>query len=139
MMRYLRILFVLTVSFVLLYYSVAWAVLRCSHDEDHSDQEVAQSLEDTASDLAVLNPDSTDIECIGQDYHTEFIASSSLSAEVHRLAFHIASGIDAFQILQIRSEHGAGDVWLRAVFKGLSPLNFLIGISPYLSLSTLRI
>lgn len=137
---YLRSVIVLTISFALLYYSVVWAVLRCSHDEDQSGQEVSRFIiEDAAVQRAASNPDPTDIECISQDYHAEFIAGSASSPELYRLVLHTASGIDAFKILETISEHGARDVWLRAVFKSLSSFSFLIGVSPYLSLSTLRI
>jgi hypothetical protein len=52
----LKSLFAIVVAFALLYYGIAWAVLRCSHDGNDSDQEVA---------LLNGNPVDLNFECIG--------------------------------------------------------------------------
>lgn len=140
MNRYLfKSLVAIVVSFVLLYYSVAWAVLRCSHDEDQSAQEVV--LDNDDADIkdfhyASSNPVPLNLECVGADYHTEFMAESLSPSELHRLTLGIAPDVNGFLTYQTVSGH---NVWLRAVFESLSSLSFPIGLPRYLSLSILRI
>ena len=120
----------IVVSFVLLYYSVAWAVLACSHHEEDPGHEIA---------LVDGYGVSLNLECIDSDYHTELMAGSSSPSELHRLKLDIAPNANGFLTHRTVSGQGAGDVWLRAVFEILSPLSFPIGSPRYLSLSTLRI
>src|SRR5918996_2540017 len=67
------------VSFALLYYNVAWAVLRCPHQENHEAQELA------AYELGSSHPD-VNIDCTGPKYHTEFLAEPSKNSGVIQLA-----------------------------------------------------
>jgi hypothetical protein len=122
-------LVVTVVAFVLLYYSIAWAVLRCSHDEDDSDHEVA-----------LLNGDLVhlDLECVGPNFHTESMAEASSPPQRDRLMLDITPHGNDFLTLQIRSD-AASDVWLRAVFEASPSLAFPIGLPFYLFLSVLRI
>jgi hypothetical protein len=73
----------LAVGAVLLYYSVAWAVLRCPHLENRQAQEIA-----------AYEPGSwhrhANLDCKGPKYHTEFLAGPS-NSEVLRLAGVIVS------------------------------------------------
>ena len=117
----------IAVSFVLLYYSVAWAVLRCAHDD--SDYEVA---------LTSGGPVHLNLECVGPDYHIELIAGSSSPSELDRLMPQVTRHVNDFLTLQARFGDAAIDLWLRAVFDRSRSLGFLVGLPPYLFLSVLR-
>jgi hypothetical protein len=125
----LKSLVAVVVAFVLLYYSIAWAVLRCYHDGDDSDHEVA-----------LLNGDFVhlDLECVGPNFHTESMAEASSPPQRDRLMLDITPHGNDFLTLQIRSD-AASDVWLRAVFETSPSLAFPIGLPFYLFLSVLRI
>jgi hypothetical protein len=126
----LKSLFAMVVAFVLLYYSVAWAVLRCSHDGDDSEQEIA---------LVNGHPVHLDFECVGPNFHTESMAEASSPPQIDRLMLEATSYVNDFLTLQTRSGDAASDIWLRAVFEMSRSLAFLIGLPVYLFLSVLRI
>jgi len=78
---------VTVVSPVLLYYGVAWAVLRCAHQEVHPDHAVA--VDDFSSDgvgnsLASPSLPGVDLDCTDGDYHLESLAGPSTSSELLR-------------------------------------------------------
>jgi hypothetical protein len=126
----LKSLAAMVVAFVLLYYSVAWAVLRCSHDGDDSDHEVA---------LLNGDPVHLDLECVGPNFHTESMAEASSPPQRDHLMLDITPHVNDFLTLQTGSGDAASDVWLRAVFEASPSLAFLIGLPSYLFLSVLRI
>jgi hypothetical protein len=126
----LKSLFAMVVAFVLLYYSVAWAVLRCCHDGDDSDQEIA---------LLNGNPVHLDFECVNPNFHTEAMLETSSSPQLGRLMPEVTRYVNDFFILQTRPGEAASDIWLRAVFERSPSLAFLIGLPSYLFLSVLRI
>lgn len=126
----LKSLAAMVVAFVLLYYSVAWAVLRCSHDGDDSDHEVA---------LLNGDPVHLDFECLGPNFHTESMAEASSSPQRDHLMLDITPHVNDFLTLQTGSGDAASDIWLRAVFKTSPSLAFPIGLPSYLFLSVLRI
>ena len=141
MSRYFKSLIVIVISFVLLYYSVAWAVLRCPHEQHDSSQEVAIHVDETNfSTIAHMLRASVllNFECPGPDYHIELMASSLSPSQLDPtagLAFH-ATGILTLNTL---SGTGDRDLWLRAVFENPSALPFLSGLPRYLSLAIFRI
>ena len=143
MNRHLPKLFVVSlVSFVLLYYSVAWAVLRCSHEEDRGYHQVALYNADAhATGSSVASPDHVQahLDCVAPDYHTELLAGPSSPSQLHRLTTDITSHVSDFLTLQRVAGDGATDLWLSAVLEKVSPRNFVIDSSRYLSLSVLRI
>ena len=120
----------MVVAFVLLYYSVAWAVLRCSHDGDDSEQEIA---------LRNGDPVHLDFECVGPNFHTEAMLETSWSPQLGRLMPEVTRYMNDFFTLQTRPGEAASDVWLRAVFDASPSLAVLIGLPSYLFLSVLRI
>ena len=128
--RLLKSLVAMVVAFVLLYYSIAWAVLRCSHDGDDSDYEVA---------LLNGDPVHLDFECLGPNFHTEAMAEASSPPQLDRLMPEVTRYVNDFLTLQTRSGDAASDVWLRAVFELSPSLAFLIGLPSYLFFSVLRI
>ena len=134
----------LVVSFGLLYYSVAWAVLRCPHDGDQSGQQVVRhnhnnDADKKASHYTSSHPVPLNLECVCPDYHTELMAASSSPSQLHRLTLDMTPNINGFFTAQTAPGDGASDVWLRAVFAGSSSGSLPIGLPRYLSLSNLRI
>ena len=126
MKRYVKSILVTLTAFVLLYYSVAWAVLRCAHEEYDSSQEVA-TLGYTPSAPIPLN-----FECGGPNYHTEMVATSLSPPQLERLTASFIFRLKASLTLPRFSTNGWGDLWLRAVFENLSSLSFLTGLPRYL-------
>ena len=120
---------VVVISFTLLYYSVAWAVLRCCHDGDDSGHEIA---------LINGNPVHLDFECVGPNFHTEAMLEASSSPQLSRLMPEVTRYVNEFT-LQTRPGEAASDIWLRAVFERSPSFAFLIGPPSYLFFSVLRI
>lgn len=124
--QFVKIL-VLVISFMLLYYGVTWAVLRCSHDDSH--HEVTLPNDD---------PLHLDLECVGPNFYTEEMATASSPSQDDRLMPEVMRYVNDFLTLQTRSGNAANDVWLRAVFETSPSLGFLIDLPSYLFLSVLR-
>src|SRR5262245_28975595 len=130
------------ISFVLLYYGIAWAVLRCSHDTKHSGYSVAVEDVDTAHQdfhHTSVNLVHLDLECIGPNFHTEAMAEVSSSPQLDRLMPEVTRHVNDFLTLQTRSGDAVSDLWLRAVFERSLWLAFVIGPPSYLFFSILRI
>lgn len=135
----LRAVFAIVISFVLLYYGIAWAVLRCSHDADHA---VATEDVDATHEHfheASLDPVHLDLECIGPNFHTEAMAETSSSRQLDRFLLGITPLVNDFLTLRIVTANAEIDTWLRTVFERSRSLAFLIGPPSYLFLSVLRI
>jgi hypothetical protein len=138
----LRNIIAIAISFVLLYYGIAWAVLRCSHDAEHSDHAVAMiDVDATHKDLhdASLNPVPLDLECVGPDFHTEAMAEASSPLQLDRLTPDTTPHVNDFLTVRNVTGDAATDIWLRAVFERSRSLAFLICLPSYLFLSILRI
>jgi hypothetical protein len=127
--RFAKIFIVMTVLFVLLYYSVAWAVLRCSHDEGRVDREVA--LYNSASDLLPVH---VDLQCVHPDYHTEAMAESSPFSRFH-LTPEIVPHANGILASIAATAAVPNNLWLRA----FPPFTFPSGVPRHLSLSVFRI
>ena len=130
----------MVVAFVLLYYGVAWAVLRCSHDAEHSDHAVAMEDVDATHQHfheAFSNP--VNPECFGPDVHIEAMAEASSPLKLDRLTLDITPHVNDFLTLQNAIGNAATDFWLRAVFERYRSPGFLIGLPSNLFLSVLRI
>jgi len=81
------------ISVVLLYYSVAWTILRCNHDEHPTDSIVASQA--SHHHALVLGGESANIDCT--DYiHTEILAGPAPSPQIHRKALRFSLQIDDF-------------------------------------------
>jgi hypothetical protein len=135
-------LIAMVVAFVLLYYGVAWAALRCSHDAEHSDHAVAMEDVDAthqAFDHASASVVALDLECVGPDFHTEAMAEASSPSQLNRSTLDITPHVNDFLTLQAATGEAATDFRLRAVFERSRSLGFLIGPPSYLVLSVLRI
>ena len=142
MSRYSKRFIVIVISCVLLYYSVAWAVLRCPHEQYDSNHEVAIHIDEKTRlntlGYTATSPVSLNFQCAGHDYDTELMASSlspSQSDSTAKVAFRV-SGLPGLRTL---SGSGESDLWLRAVFENPSSLTFLTGLPRYLSISVFRV
>ena len=129
-------------SMLLLYYSVAWAVLRCVHDEDRVVTETSVSVAGLhQSDFLtspLIHPDA-DIECMGLTYHTETLARPSGLRQLTFLSADITSRANGLLILHDVAEPATKNLWRSALFDHSSTLLFPTHTPRYLSLSVLRI
>ena len=126
------------IALVLVYYSVAWAVLRCSHDEDFAHTEAAVS---DASVHSTGLPYSerqggAHLDCLGSDYHTETLGAFLGPLQERLLSTDIASRVTDLSTVHSGTENG--NLWLRVLFDGFARAHS-IGPPRYLSLSVLRI
>ena len=155
MNRHLPKTFVISlVSFVLIYYSTAWAVLRCVHEEGRSDHAVALAdsrLGARLSNIAHNNVHAnnayrssssypgTYIDCLNLAYHTESLGGPSSPPQLQRWMSYInPHPADFLSSLDV-TEDWARDVWLRFVFERPPGLTFFLDSPLYLSLSIFRI
>jgi hypothetical protein len=130
------------VSFVLLYYSVAWVVLQCSHEENHSDHAAALYDTDVHGNNAYRPSPShpeTHIDCLNLTYHTESLAGPTSPSQLQGWATHMNSHVTNFLSSPTMTKSWARDFWLGAVFERLPGLTFFVDPRLYLSLSILRI
>jgi len=138
----LRTVVAIAISIMLLYYSIAWAVLRCSHDPKHAGHEVA--LEDVDATRQGFHHPSVDavhldLECVGPNFHTEAMAEASSPRQLDRLTPDITPHVNDFLALRDVTGDAATDIWLRTVLERSPSLAFLIDLPSYLFLSILRI
>jgi hypothetical protein len=127
------------IALVLVYYSAAWAVLRCFHGEDFAATVAAVSDTGThtaGSFYSFQSQDQAHLDCMGSDYHTEALAGFAAPIQLPPLS--VTSGV-----IDLSTMHGTGtpengSLWLRALFDG-SALAHPIDPPRYLSLSVLRI
>jgi hypothetical protein len=136
-----QIFLVSLISFIMLYYSVAWAVLRCVHSDAQENYQVTLSNADTLSGSHLASPNHAHeyIECMGSEYRTELLAGFSLpSGLMRQMRGVVAHGGDS-SLSSIVPQSQAVNFWLSAVFKKLSSVSVLIHLPRYLSLSVLRL
>lgn len=140
--RFLKTFVASLIAIVLVYYSVAWAVLRCFHDEDHAGTETAVSVAGLyQSDFfsSPLKHPKADIDCVGSNYHTETLAGSSVPTKLNILTADVTSRVNGFLPLHGVAEAATENPWLMALFHRGSTLPFLTDSPRHLSLSVLRI
>ena len=117
------------VSLALLYYSVAWAVLRCPHQESHQGHEFV--VYEAPSHRQV------NLDCAGPEYHTEWLAGPSTTSELLRHTRDVASHVNVLFGLSSLALDQVGDVWLMILPDKVS-VTSPFGLPRYLSLSVLR-
>jgi hypothetical protein len=129
------------ISCVLLYYSVAWAVLQCVHSDAHDNFRVILNTGDTlaGSRLSSLNHAHEYLECVGSEYHTELLAGPSVVTELLRRIRGGAAHAGVSLPSSILPHSQAVNFWLSAVFNKPSSTAFPIDLPRYLSLSVLRL
>ena len=138
--HYMKTGVVSLLTFVLLYYSVAWAVLGCFHDEDNGHHPAIISVTD-ALDINTYLPfprhAHVNVDCGDSDYHTESLAGPSSSTQLSaRVAPTVSHGIND---LTLALAARARRLWLKAVFDRFPANALLIDLPRYLSFSVLRI
>jgi|SoiMethySBSTD1v2_1073268.scaffolds.fasta_scaffold70871_2 hypothetical protein len=129
------------IALVLVYYSVAWAVLRCSHDEDFANTATAVSdgsAHTAGSSYSFQGQDGAHLDCMGSDYHTETLGGFSAPLQQRLLSTDIASRVTDLSILHGAGTAESGNHWRRALSDGAARAH-PIGPPRYLSLSVLRI
>lgn len=121
----------LAVGAVLLYYSVAWAVLRCPHLENFQAQEIA-----------AYEPGSwhrhANLDCTGPVYHTEFLAGPSTNSEVLRQVGVTASQENLLLGFADPALKQSQDFARLALFEDGSSSRLPFGVPRYISLSVFR-
>lgn len=139
--RLLQTLFAPLLSVLLLYYSVAWVVLRCFDHEDETGTQTVISTDGLhQADFRpshIEHPDA-DIACMGSNYHTETLAGSSSPSQLRTLTSNITQ-VTRFLALEGNADVALENLWLRALFYRASTLPFPTASPRYLSLSVLRI
>lgn len=129
------------VSLALLYYNVAWAVLRCPHQENHPDHEVV--VYQTVSYLDGVSfpfrsQDPANLDCAGPDYHTELLAGPSTISELLRLTRDVSSRVNLLFVWSNFALDQTRDV-RPVLFNQVSSLTLLFVVPRYLSLSVFRL
>lgn len=130
------------VSFVLLYYSAAWAVLGCFDGEDHSHHGSIVSSVGLYEDHVntAFNGHAHDfIDCSRVDYHVETLAPPTSPTQLDRFSAESRSVSSACLCARIVADESAREHWLRTVAQKNSSLPHLSELPLYLSLSVFRI
>ena len=130
-----------TVSFMLLYYNVAWAVLRCPHQENHAEHELVFYDTDLLAATVSLSSSTqshVNLDCTGPKYHTEWLVGPATNSELLRLARDVASRVNVFLGLSSFALDQVGNFWLLALSDKPSA-TFPFGLPLHISLSVLRI
>jgi len=129
-------------TFVLLYYGVAWAVLSCFHEEDKAHDPTVISVPDALGGDTYLpfpRHAHVNLDCLDSDYHTESLAAPSSSIQlpvrIARLVFHGKGNLTLYALTTTQAHR----LWLKAVLDRFPSINFLIDLPRYVSFSVLRI
>ena len=132
---------VMILSSVLLYYSVAWAVLGCFHGEDRAGTETVLPYAGLHQDFfaSPSNHPQADIDCVGLDYHTESLAASLGPSQLNISTIDVTSHVNGFLTLHGVAETATECLWSTAVFDRGSTFTFPTDSPRYLYLSVLRI
>ena len=142
MSRFFKSFVVSLISSVLLYYSAAWAVLKCFHEEDHSGYSAVVSVTDAhGGDTYPLfsRHAHANLDCLDFDYHTESLGGPLASTLLDKAAVRAVSQVRNDFTLRALAGERARWLWLNAVFDRFPSTTFLIDLPRYLSLSNLRI
>ena len=90
------------IALVLVYYSVAWAMLSCAHDEDFAITEVIVSdagARDAGFYQSLASQAQSHLDCMESDYHTETLGGFLGPLQERLLSTDIASHITDLSIL----------------------------------------
>lgn len=139
--HFIKSLTVATVSFVLLYYSVAWAILRCHHDEKHAVFEASLLEHDRHDQLSphfsAPSHASGEIDCLEFEYHFELLTGPASPLRNYRATTGAARYLSYLFTYENQLD-GQRENILKCVFaRGSTPKPS--DPPPYLFFSTLRI
>jgi len=127
---------------MLLYYSAAWAVLRCCHDDEQASLEEGVSKDDLHdgldSHISWTRQVPTQIDCLDFEYQTEVLAGPASPPELHRVTAAVTPSANDFYVLKSLADSHRKNL-LRNVFTRGSPPTEPSDPPLYLSLSSLRI
>jgi len=127
---------------MLLYYSAAWALLRCCHETEPVIVEQSMSVADLHGALrpnfSPPNQTPTQIDCLDFDYQSAVLASPASPPQLHRVTATIAWYVTDFFILKSLAD-GHGKSSPGSVFTRGSPPAEPSDPPLYLSLAALRI
>jgi len=127
------------IALVLVYYSVAWAVLGCLHDEDFANTPAAASaVSDAAWRQDLATPSQASLDCMGADYQTEVLGSVSAPVELR-----LSKPELVYPSVLLTTSRTVRDriwnLWLSTVFNGVTMHRSRMAFLLYLSISVLRI
>jgi hypothetical protein len=127
---------------MLLYYSAAWALLRCCHEDEPASVEQSMSADDLRDGLyphlSRPNHAPTQFDCLDFGYQTEVLAGPASPPQFHHGTAAVAPyGNDVLVLKSLADGHREN--LLRNVFTKRSPAAESSDPPLYLSLSTLRI
>jgi len=129
---------------MMLYYSAAWAVLRCCHDAEHAGVMEGVSKDGMLDvhgglDADISWPGGTpaQVDCLDFDFQTEVLAIPTPPPELHRVSIAVTPSSFVLNALKSLADDHRKDL-LRYVFTRGSPSE---SSAPplYLSFATLRI
>lgn len=125
------------VSLALFYYNVAWAVLRCPHQENHDHEIVIYDLSSSTGQLSFsASSHPMNLDCMGPKYHTEFLAGPSSTSELLRLTRDVSHG-NVFVVLSSLASSRIENESVTLADK-VSPAALPYDLPRYLWLSVLR-
>ena len=127
---------------MLLYYSAAWALLRCCHEDEPARVEQSMSAHDLRDGIhSYLSRSShapSQMDCLDFEYQTEVLASPASPPQFHRATAAPTPNANDFFVMKSLAD-GHRKNLLRNVFTRGSPPAESFDPPLYLSLSTLRI
>jgi len=105
--RRIRILPVSVISFVLVYYSAAWAILHCDHHGEHSGIEASETHRNSTPHAHVsISGPAESVDCLDFDYHMEFLGGPTAPPELYRSL--VSFGVNSHELLPVRN---SADGW----------------------------
>ena len=128
------------IAFTLIYYSVAWAILRCNHDDASMDLAIVTEVNNSqvlAHGHITLPGESESIDCMDFDYHAEFLGAPTAPPQVHRSL--LSPGLHHYDLVPSVNLYHAHGVDSRANVTRGSPGVEFIDAPLYLFISSLRI
>lgn len=135
-------LVIASVSFVLLYYSVAWAVLICLHADRHFDGQavlVATASVDEHARAFSRSHRRALIDCTEVDYHVETLASPASTLSLGRFLAGLYSSANELSGSPVPGGDLGPGIGRQKASLTLSPPHLLPESPLYISLSVLRI
>ena len=124
-----------TVSLVLVYYSAAWAVLHCLHDEEHLGFEESRFVIDYYGNASLLAP-TGESDCL--EHHLESLAGSAPETSIDRVTSALTYRVkDVFNSTDQVHDHFNNPLSILLARGSSPPVRYKLSL--LVSLSVLRI